>query len=413
MIEVEDTYLSDKEVNRIKKQVAKTVKVRLLDPNKNKIDELKETISSYSKACNIFIQHLKGRKLTRKTLNGEVYNKVREEIGLPTVLAQNARDVAIEAMKSYKAKKGKKSLPDFSKCKSIRLDSRGFRIIHKEGNRYQFLISLRFKNRRVILPLECLPSHYPFKLLMEVVKEKWKIGCITVVRKRNGWWVHITISKEVVVKEPTIQSTPIAIDLGNVNLAVVSTPDTVRFFSGREWWHRRRRWNNIRERLQKQRKFRAIKKLGDKEQRYSINLAHKISREIVSVGEQYQNPVIVMEDLTNIRDRMDFSREQNYRNHGWFFHRLQSFIEYKAMEKGILVVYLPPEWTSVTCPKCGDAHPKNRNRQKHEYRCHYCGYTLNDDLIGARNIARLFEHVASGYTSDVMGCMTQPLTGAV
>ena len=393
--------------------VTKTIKVRLLNPNRNKLEELEETLSAYSQACNIFIQHLNGKKPARKLLNGETYRKVREETGLPTVLAQNARDVAIEAMKSYNSKKGKKSIPDFSKCKSFRLDERGFRIIYKPNNRYQFLISLRLKNRRVVLPLECLPSHYPFKLLKEVMDGEWKVGCVTVVKKRNGWWVHISISKEVVVKEPTPQSTPIAVDLGTVNLAVVSTPDTVRFFSGREWWHRRRRWKKIREKLQKQRKFRAIKKLGDKERRYNIDLAHKISREIVNIAEQYPNPVIVMEDLTNIRDRMDFTREQNYRNHGWFFRRLQSFIEYKAKEKSIPVVYLPPEWTSATCPKCGDANPKNRNRRKHEYHCHYCGYTLNDDLVGARNLIRLFKHVASGYMSGVTGCMTQPLTGAV
>lgn len=257
-----------------------------------------------------------------------------------------------------------------------------------------------------------MPLHYPFKLLKEVIEGEWKVGCITVVKIRNGWWVHISISKEVEVGEPTKQSTPIAVDLGTVNLAVVSTPDAVKFFSGREWWHRRRRWRKIRERLQKQRKFRAIKKLGDKERRYNIDLAHKISKEIVEIAKKYENPVIVMEDLTNIRGRMDFTREQNYRNHAWFFRRLQSFVEYKAKERGIPTVLLPPEWTSATCPKCGDANPRNRNRKKHEYHCHYCGYTLNDDLIGARNISRLFNHVASGYMSGVMGCMTQPLAGA-
>jgi len=394
-------------------EVTKTIKVRLLEPNKNKVDELKETLSAYSQACNIFTQHLNGKKPTRKLLNGETYRKVREETGLPAVLVQNARDVAIEAKKSYNSRNEKKSIPDFSRCKAFRLDERGFRIIRQLDNKYQFLISFRLKNRRIILPLECLPFHYPFKMLKEVIEEEWKVGCLTVVKKGSGWWIHFSISKEVVTGEPTLQSTLIAVDMGTVNLAVVSTPDTVRFFSGREWWYRRRRWKKIRERLQKQRKFKAIKKLGDKERRYNTDLAHKISREIIGIAEQYLNPVIVMEGLTNIRDRMNFTREQNYKNHAWFFRRLQSFVEYKAKEKGIPTVYLPPEWTSTTCPRCGDANPANRNRKRHEYHCHYCGYTLNDDLIGARNLIRLFNHVASGYMSGVMGCMIQPLTGAV
>lgn len=400
------------EVNRVM-EITKTIKVRLLEPNRNKVEELKETLRSYSQACNMFIHYLQGKKLRRSMLNGDVYKEVRSRTGLPTVLVQNARDVVIEAMKSYRKKRGKKSIPDFTGMKSFRLDNRGFRIIYKPENRYQFLISMRLKNRRVTLPLECLPSHYPHKMLKEVIEGKWKVRSITVVKKRNGWWIHIPVSREVKIREVTANSTPIGVDLGAVNLAVVSTPDRVKFFSGREWWHRRRRWKRIRKRLQKQRKFRAIKKLGDKERRYNIDLAHKISREIVKIAEKYKNPVIVMEDLTNIRDRMDFTREINYKNHGWFFRRLQKFIEYKAKEKGIPVVYLPPEWTSATCPRCGDANPKNRNRKKHEYRCHYCGYTLNDDLIGARNLIRLFKNMASGYMSGAMGCMTQPVTGAV
>ena len=52
--------------------------------------------------------------------------------------------------------------------------------------------------------------------------------------------------------------------------------------------------------------------MGDKERRYNIDLAHKISRMIVEIAAREKNPVIVMEYLTNIRDAMDFSREQNY-----------------------------------------------------------------------------------------------------
>ena len=249
-------------------------------------------------------------------------------------------------------------------------------------------------------------------MLNELMKSEWSLGSVTIIKRRKRgkkeWWAHITISKEVEVEIPD-DPTPIGVDMGTVNLAVVSTPSAVLFFSGREWWHRRQRWKEIREKLQKERRFRAIKKLGDKERRYNTDLAHKISRAIGKAAKKEKNPVIVMEDLTNIRDDMDFSSEQNYKNHGWFFNRLQSFIAYKAIEAGIPVFFVSPAWTSATCPKCGDAHPKNRNRRRHIYKCQYCGYTLNDDLVAARNIARLFKQVASDYMSGAMGCMTQPL----
>ena len=403
-----------------KATVTKTVKVRLLEPNRNKEAALEATLEAFIEACTLFIRALEeakadgSKRKLRRLLNGEIYRKVRAETKLPAVLVQNAADVAIEAYLSYndrKKKQRKVSPPDFRRMKSFRVDKRGFKIIDSD-NKYRFLISLRLISGRVVVPLEALDEHYPYKMLDELMRGEWSLGSVTIIkrrkRKREEWWAHITISKEVEIEIPD-DPTPIGVDMGTVNLAVVSTPSTVLFFSGREWWHRRRRWKEIRERLQKERRFRAIKKLGDKERRYNIDLAHKISRAIVEVAKKERNPVIVMEDLTNIRDGMDFSSEENYKNHGWFFNRLQSFIAYKAIEAGIPVFLVDPEWTSATCPKCGDAHPKNRDRRRHIYKCQYCGYTLNDDLVAARNIARLFKHVASDYMSGVMGCMTQPL----
>jgi len=403
-----------------KATVTKTVKVRLLEPNRNKEAALEATLEAFREACTLFVKALEEAKVDgckrklRRYLNGEIYRKARDETKLPAVLVQNAADVAIEAYLSYKDKKKKRrkaSLPDFRRMRSFRIDKRGFNLIDSD-NKYRFLISLRLISGRTIVPLEALDEHHPYKMLDEVSRGEWSLGSVTIIKRRKRgkkeWWAHITISKEVEIEIPD-DPTPIGIDIGTVNLAVASTPSTVLFFSGREWWHRRRRWKEIRERLQKERRFRAIKKLGDKERRYNIDLAHKISRAIVEAAKKERNPVIVMEDLTNIRDDMELSNEQNYKNHGWFFNRLQSFIAYKAIEAGIPVFLVDPEWTSATCPKCGDAHPKNRDRRRHIYKCQYCGYTLNDDLVAARNIARLFKQVASDYMSGVMGCMTQPL----
>ncbi len=403
-----------------KATVTKTVKIRLLEPNRNKEAALEATLETFREACTQFIRVLEevkadgSKRKLRGYLNGDIYRKVRDETKLPTVLVQNAADVAIEAYISYKDKKKKRrkaSLPNFRRMKGFRVDKRGFNLIDSD-NKYRFLISLRLLTGRVIIPLEALDEHYPYKMLDELMKGEWSLGSVTIIkrrkRKRKEWWVYLTIKKEVEVEIPD-DPTPIGVDMGTVNLAVVSTPSTVLFFSGREWWHRRQRWKEIREKLQKERRFRAIKKLGNKERRYNTDLAHKISRAIVEVAKRERNPVIVMEDLTNIRDDMEFSNEQNYKNHGWFFNRLQSFIAYKAIEAGIPVFFVSPAWTSATCPKCGDTHPKNRNRRRHIYKCQYCGYTLNDDLVAARNIARLFKQVASDYMSGVMGCMTQPL----
>ena len=45
---------------------------------------------------------LKGKKVSGKILNGEVYHRARKDTGLLTVPVQNAGGVVIEAIKSYR-----------------------------------------------------------------------------------------------------------------------------------------------------------------------------------------------------------------------------------------------------------------------------------------------------------------------
>ena len=185
--------------------VTKTVKVRMLEPNKNKEASLDATLEAFRDACLQFIRVLEETKVEgskrklRSLLNGEIYHKVRDETKLPTVLVQNAADLAIEAYISYKDKKKKHkkaSLPNFRRMRSFRVDKRGF---NDSENKYRFLISLRLLAGRVIIPLEALDEHYPYKMLDELMKGEWSLGSATIIkkrkRKRKEWWVHITISK--------------------------------------------------------------------------------------------------------------------------------------------------------------------------------------------------------------------------
>jgi len=59
-----------------------------------------------------------------------------------------------------------------------------------------------------------------------------------------------------------------------------------------------------------------------------------------------------MEDLTYIRERLDYGKYMNRRLHSWAFARLQGRIEDKATEAGIPVEYVNPAYTSQTCHSC-------------------------------------------------------------
>ena len=96
-----------------KATVTKTVKVRLLEPNRNKEAALEATLEAFRDACTLFVRALEevkadeSKRKLRRYLNGDIYRKVRDETKLPAVLVQNAADVAIEAYLSYKDKKKK------------------------------------------------------------------------------------------------------------------------------------------------------------------------------------------------------------------------------------------------------------------------------------------------------------------
>ena len=72
----------------------------------------------------------------------------------------------------------------------------------------------------------------------------------------------------------------------------------------------------------------------------------------------------------------------------WAYHDLEQKLTYKALEHGQKVIKVDPKYTSQRCPVCGHTERGNRNKDKHMFCCRHCGYTSNDDRIGAMNIYR-------------------------
>jgi IS605 OrfB family transposase len=118
------------------------------------------------------------------------------------------------------------------------------------------------------------------------------------------------------------------------------------------------------------------------------DIVEKASRRAVEYAAQYENPVIMMEDLSYIRERLDYSRYMNRRLHSWAFARLQGRIEEKAAEAGIAVTYVNPAYTSQVCHAC--RYVGQRNSQA-VFRCLNAAChisTFQADINAAANIAR-------------------------
>ncbi|MED1785898.1 transposase, partial [Brevibacillus fortis] len=162
-----------------------------------------------------------------------------------------------------------------------------------------------------------------------------------------------------------------------------STGKTCFFGKGRQNKYIRRKHQQRRRQLGKLKKLSAIRKLGNKEQRWMKDQNHKISRQIVNTAIQEGVSIIKLERLENIRKTARTSRKNAKNLHNWTFYQLQQCISYKVNLAGIQVVEVNPAYTSQSCPACRE---KNKAKDR-MYECS-CGFHAHRDRVGAINIMR-------------------------
>jgi len=126
-------------------------------------------------------------------------------------------------------------------------------------------------------------------------------------------------------------------------------------------------------------KMRIYSKYGNYSHNYSQTVNHKWSKYIIEQAVKNHCATIQMEDLSGINSKSKFLKS-------WTYYDLQTKIEYKAKEVGIVVNKIKPKYTSQRCSECGYIDKENRLEQK-SFKCLKCGYTTNADFNAARNIS--------------------------
>lgn len=99
-----------------------------------------------------------------------------------------------------------------------------------------------------------------------------------------------------------------------------------------------------------------------------------------------QYGLIALEDLT--LDFMIKNRRLAMPAHDAAFSMFWQMLRYKAEERGVTLVFVPPQYTSQTCAECGHVSADNRRAQAN-FTCVACGHQNNADLNAARNILNL------------------------
>jgi putative transposase len=377
----------------------KTIQLKIIDVD----DDLVETMQKYSEGMNyvseVVFQNQK--VIPARKLQGLVYSHLRESIGLKSQVSCNIpRQVAgsyktlVEQIKIKKTKWQKLEYTPSSMTLSYKRDY----TITEDS------VSITtFSSGRKTYKIQ----NYDYA--KQYFKKPWKFAASKVVKHDNGeYYFHLTVSQGI--EEPAIEQSSnfMGVDVGINYLAVASTTDKkCKFFAGGEIKNKRNIYSKMRARLQSKGTLsakRVLKRLAGKEQRFMKDVNHCISKAIVKFAVQENVSVIGLEDLTEIRDRTNgkLHKKQRYLHNSWTFRQLQSFIEYKAKQVGILVEYINPEYTSQTCNRCN--HISKNNRKGLRFHCKACGFEMNADLNASRNI----EHRTRDfrYSVESQGCLS-------
>jgi putative transposase len=198
-----------------------------------------------------------------------------------------------------------------------------------------------------------------------------------IIRRKGEWFVYITVEAEIPEKKP---NSVLAVDLGIHNIATtVNSTDGQPKFYGKKLRAIRGHYFHLRRNLPNRK---AVRKVGNHERHIVSHELHKISKAIVQEAVE-NNSVIVVGKLKGIR-RNHRGRTRNRKLNNFPYHKLFSFIEYKANWQGIPVLNVSEAYTSQTCSRCGEKGLRVRGL----FQCPHCGLNLNADYNGARNILK-------------------------
>ena len=345
-------------------ELTRTLKLKFHGLNAVKAELFAETTAAYTELANQVIKlPIKDRK---KLTTAKVVTPLKSALANQVIRQVKGR--AGSKTKEYKL------LPP-------EVNYQNWRLV-KKGDTYSVSFPTLQGVKRV--PIEVKSNHWQ-SLLNRLLSndETLSKGTLKLYQKKQKWYALVSLAEEV----PESQSrTRIGVDRGQNQLATaVPKQGFGLLFPGKQVKHIRRRFQQRRQQLQKAKKYRAAKKLEQKEQRWMRAVNHTVSRHIVNFAN-WLNADLMLEDLSGCRQTMKQSRKQRSDNsqsrHAWAYYDLQTKLEYKQAMNGRRVFYRPPHYSSKTSSLNGLIGKRDGNW----FKCS-SGAILQADFNSGRNLA--------------------------
>ncbi len=263
----------------------------------------------------------------------------------------------------------------------------GYRLFPDEDGTVRFRITAT-RGTHVKGELRGSPSHFD-RLQTAFTDDEWRVGTAEVVHKHDEWRLHLTVTHETHrVASKHDADTIVGVDVNEdcVALAAMSRGGDLKnsvVFEYPSVKEQRHEFFTKRKRMQeaKQTAFETV--VQTEERDYVHDCLHKVSRHVIEWVSQFNDPVIVFEDLKDMRDSIDYGTRMNRRLHSLPFAALQEMVSYKAAWEGIPSDDVDPEYTSQRCPRTECQHIARGNRHKKRFKCCECEFQDHADRKAA------------------------------
>lgn len=340
---------------------------------------LDETLDVYRNACNFVANYVyQTHDLKQFLLNKALYYRLRKAFGLKSQMSQSVFKTVIARFKTILENQHKWIKPDFSKPQYDLVWNRDYSLNGK-------VFSVNTLSGRVKLPY--------FVAGMEKYFDKsYSFGTAKLVKKHGKYFLHIPMTKEIPESMDSDICNIVGVDRGiNFVVATYNSKHKSGFVSGKIIKQKRAKYKQLRKELQQRQTSsarRKLKSIGQRENRWMQDVNHCVSKALVENNPKHT--LFVLEDLSGIRSATEHvCRKNRYVSVSWSFYDLEQKLKYKAALNESSVINVDPRYTSQCCPICGHTEKSNRNKHLHIFKCKCCGYTSNDDRIGAMNLYRM------------------------
>ena len=376
-------------------ELTKTLELKLVDPNVHKRQKLRETQDAYQQAVQAAFaagcdtQSAANDVVVEYDLSGYAKNALKKYV---PQLCGNSYD-ATELHDDH----------------PVRFTNEGLQLDHQPQKVIEWYVKIpHHEDYHLWIPARANPEQRDW--LEAVYADDAEMGDSRLFERDGTWYLHITATRDVEDQSAASadERTPIGVDIGEASLVTVchrddsGSPVRPRLWAddGKAVRRLRKTYFTVTRRLQKRGSERIAASYGDALWDQIDDRFHRVTREVVEYAESVENPVVVLEDLTYIRENMDYGAYMNRRLHGWGFAKLHAQIRYKAAEKGIPVETVNPRNTSKACHACGEHGYRPRQAT---FRCSNDGCWVGEyqaDVNGAINIADRYRSGESHHQSD-------------